>query len=355
MKKPYWLKGSYIQIKVTRVLFSGIICFLKPREKTNKILITSFGGLGDIIVKQKLIDLIAKKHGKKNIIVLVGNNPEMIKIMGYDVIFFEKNIQKNIFKLLKIYKKILKNGFKILYSLETLGCSELYFLKNHKFDKIIGYRCEVLRKWTGKCEKVLIPTNKGKVLEVVYEFAQYVEKNIKKEFLRPCLDVKKNEYNYISIGVGASGRSRVSSPKKLGEFLNYVKNKNSEIKFHLLGNGKNEESYANELKKILGESSIVDFVGKIDLKGVIDEIANSKMYIGFDSGLYNMAYALNKKIILLASKEESNGFYHESKNIKIIFRENCTNTPYLEDLVYNNKEMNGIDLSSFICAYESFE
>mgnify|MGYP003454177607 CR=1 FL=1 len=79
---------------------------------TDKVLITSFGGLGDIIVRQKLIDLIAKKYGKENIRVLVKNNPEVISIMGYESIYFKKNTHKNIFKLVKLYNEIIKNEAK---------------------------------------------------------------------------------------------------------------------------------------------------------------------------------------------------------------------------------------------------
>ena len=355
MKKPCWLKGSYIQFKITFVFFSLVLKFQKSKKKTDKVLITSFGGLGDIIVRQKLIDLIAKKYGKENIRVLVKNNPEVISIMGYESIYFKKNTHKNIFKLVKLYNEILKNGFKRLYLLETMGNSELYFLKYCKFEEIMGYECEILRKWEGEYKKVLVPTKKGKVLDVIYEFAKNIDENSVKNSLVPSFDITKNNDNYISVGVGASGKSRISSPKKLGEFLNFIKEKDLMLKFHLLGNGKIEREYGEELKKIVGEDKIINKVGTVDLLTVIKEIANSKMYIGFDSGLYNMAYALNKKIILLASRNESSGFYHECENIAIIFRNEDKAWKEMDDSIYKNREMNGIHLDSFIEAYKSFE
>ena len=222
MKKPYWLKSSYIRFKMTKVLFTVISVFQKQDIDKGKVLITSFGGLGDIIVRQKLIDLIAEKCGKENIKVLVKNNPEIITIMGYEAIYFDRNSIKNIFKLVKFYKKILKYNFEILYLLESMGCAELFFLKNYKFKKIIGYECEILKNWNGKYEKILIPTKNEKALDVVYEFASKIDEDIEKESLIPDLKVIRREDDYISIGVGASGKFKVSSPKKLGEFLNYL-------------------------------------------------------------------------------------------------------------------------------------
>lgn len=349
MKKPYWFKSSYIRFKMTKVLFTVISVFQKQDVARGKVLITSFGGLGDIIVRQKLIDLIAEKYGKENIKVLVKNNPEIVTIMGYEVIYFDRNSIKNIFKLVKFYKKILKYKFETLYLLESMGCTELFFLKNYKFKKIIGYECEILKNWNGKYEKILIPTKNEKALDVVYEFASKIDKDIKKESLIPDLKVAKREDDYISVGVGASGKFKVSSPKKLGEFLNYIKHTNPEMKFHLLGNGENEEKYADELKRI------VDLVGKISLNDVIKEIANSKMYIGFDSGLYNLAYSLNKKIIVIVSRKESKIFHHDSNNIKLVMRNEGTyNSEHINDPVYNNNEMNEIYLETFSKAYESF-
>lgn len=116
-----------------------------------------------------------------------------------------------------------------------------------------------------------------------------------------------------------------------------------------------EKEYGEELRKIVGGDNVINNVETINFSEVIREISNSKMYIGFDSGSYNLAYALDKKIILLASRNESSGFYHDSENIKIIFRNKDRNSKFIDDSKYTNNEMNGIRLEIFIEAYESFK
>ena len=321
----------------------------------NKILISCIGGLGDIIVRQKIIDLIAQKYGKENIVVIVRNNPEIIEFFGYKPLFFEKNAHLKLSNLLETYKYIAKTGFKEFYALEMGGSKSILFLKKYDFEKVTGYECDPMKKWHGHYKKILIPTKRDSVLDAVYELAVVIDKNITKNSLIPEINVPHDVENYISLGVGASGREKICSPAKLAEFLNYVAEKDPTVKFHLLGNGKHEEMYGKYLKTMIDNNKIIDKIGKIELREVLSEIASSKMYIGFDSGLYNLAYALNKNIIMLASAAEYSAFHHKRENIKIILRDQNKKTKPLNDPQYNNTEMNGIDLSDFAATFDSFD
>ena len=69
---------------MTNFLFFFITLYIKPKGDKDKILITEFDGIGDIIVNQKLIDLIVKKYNRENVIFLVRNNTsELIDLLNY--------------------------------------------------------------------------------------------------------------------------------------------------------------------------------------------------------------------------------------------------------------------------------
>ncbi len=69
---------------MTNFLFFFMTLCIRPKGDKNEILITEFDGIGDIIVNQKLIDLIIKKYSRENVIFLVRKNAaELIDLLNY--------------------------------------------------------------------------------------------------------------------------------------------------------------------------------------------------------------------------------------------------------------------------------
>ena len=61
----------------------------------------------------------------------------------------------------------------------------------------------------------------------------------------------------------------------------------------------------------LKEFKIINLVNKTNLKEVFEIIADSRLFIGFDSGLYNYSYSSRKKTIVLF-KDLNSPFKHEA-------------------------------------------
>ncbi len=119
MKKPYWLKKIFIKYYRTNFFFFFLSLIIKPNGRKDKILVTEFDGIGDIIVNQKLIELIIKKYSRENVIFLVRRNTaELIDLLNYKYETYEDGCHMNIIKLFKVYKKLCKYNFKELYFLE---------------------------------------------------------------------------------------------------------------------------------------------------------------------------------------------------------------------------------------------
>ncbi len=366
MKKPYWLKKIFIKYYITNFFFFFITLFIKPKGDKNKILITEFDGIGDIIVNQKLIDLIIKKYGRENVIFLVRNNTaELIDLLIYKYETYEDECHMKITKLFKVYRKLCRYNFKELYFLEfhqRYDVNELKhsdkenkinFLKKFKFDKVYGYKNGMYESWNKKFHTVLVDPEYDRIIDKVFNYAREIEGGIKKEDLVPELPIKTSEKAYITVGVGTTDSSRMCSPKKLAEFLKYLVNLDKNIKIHLLGHGKRDENYSKKLIEILGKDNLISYVSKLNLGESTKMIADSKLYIGFDSGLYNIAYGLRKKTIGIFL-EELKSFQHNAEYVKIVVKENDENETEVYDEYYNNKLMNEISLNSFIKAYYYF-
>ena len=368
MKKPFWLKKSSLQYYWVNLLFSLCTIFIRPKGIKNKILITEFDGIGDLVVNQKLVDLIIKKYGEKNVIFLVRDNMvDLAILMGYEYISYEDNYHLSIFKLMKMYKKMCKYNFTELYFLEfhlgynvnEIGCSDkefkINFLKKFKFEKIYGYENGIFNSWKESGNVVTVNSTGKKILDKIYDYAIIVDDKVLKKDLIPDLEIEKSEKNYIAVGIGASDKIRIISPKKLAEFLNYI-SENSQVEFHILGYGKTQEEYYKKLEKYTkNKNVIISYVSRLSLKESVVEIANSKLYIGFDSGLYNIAYTLRKKILAITDEKICPEYRHESSNIRFVHRSNEDKLVKSDDLEYKNENLNSVSLETFIKEYRFFD
>ena len=353
MKKPVWLKKSIIQCKVTDLLFNCILFFKRDKKlKKNDILITQMDGIGDGVIRLGLLEILAEKYGKEHMVILTKNCCEILKMEGYNVIKCENSFHLNIIRLLKVYKQLKKYNFKELYMMEFKKDKEVDFLINFNYDMIYAYESDRMEEWKKKFPVNLIPKSNGEIIESVYNYAEEIDKNVTKERLKPVLHVQTKESDYITVGVGAGGDYKVVSPIVLAEFLNYIVSIQPDTQFHILGNGKNQEKYYQKLKQLMKCENIISFVDKLSLVESMEQIANAKLYIGFDSGLYNIAYALNKKVLAIVSMKNSQSCYHTSKNIEFVYKqENDETVREITDKTYTNEDLNQIPLERFVEKY----
>jgi ADP-heptose:LPS heptosyltransferase len=353
MAKPVWLKTTIMKYNITKILFYIFTFFEKNKTLEKKeILITQLDGLGDGIIRLELLRILSEKYGKENIVILTKNCYEILQLEGYTVIKCKNLFHLNIFKLLGVYRELRKYNFKELYLMEFNKDKEVDFLKKFNYDIVYMYRNNGLKNWERKFSLKLITKSDGKIIESVYNFAKEVDKNVKKENLKPVLHIETKNMDYIAVGIGAGGDYKVASPETLAEFLMYIISVQPDTKFHILGNGKNQEKYYQKLNEIIKSENIINFVDKLTVIESAKQIANAKLYIGFDSGLYNIAYALDKKILAVVSMKNSQSCYHDYKNIEFVYRrKNDKPVRKINDKVYVNEELNQIPTERFIEKY----
>lgn len=321
----------------------------KLKYKTgNKILLTSTDGLGDNIVRQKLLEKFLKEYGSENIIVMCKEKTKT---------FLEKLGFTNIFIYNSYFRKRVKGKIEFIKKVADLEINKIVSVEFNQHDIFVKYlgnfqRAAYINKFDEKMnkfyDKKLSFDKKDYILVQVQNFYQeYFNEKVSLENLLPNISemygINKNYKDPVAVGIGSADRKKMISPEKMAKVLLCI-NESENKKIVLLGKGELEKKFIEELKKIINfeKYNIEDLTNKLSLTETLEIINGSFLYIGVDSGLYNFAFGFRKNII--AFFEKRNAFCHDMfENIKIIFgaessstgKENYFGTQLLNSITIN--------------------
>lgn len=354
------MKGSDLKRKVKETLID--LFYNLNIEKTyktgDKILVTSTDGIGDFIVREKVFLEIIERYGKENIIVLVKDKtvPLVEKYGIKNIVIYDKKSRKEFCEGVKFLKKIFSLGISKIYSLE-FSKQDLWFikyfskLKSQKAMKTMG-KIEIMgytiskdlgldKEYDKYYTKLVSRDNADQVIELSIRYLlEAFNKKVDLDEIRPNLSElyeRNSDYeNDIAVGVGSIDRKKIMNPKKLEKILIELSKTYPKSRIILLGKGKLEERVMTEMDSISKYSNIIDRVNKTSLEETNIIINSSKLYIGVDSGLYNIAFGFRKKVIGLFTKKE-HGFSHSCyEDITIVSGTNG------EKGYFGNEYLNGI-------------
>lgn len=353
MGKNY-LKKSYIQEGINLYLIRFILSFFKGKfTPKGKVLIKSCDGIGDAIVRTRLMELIEKKYGKENIYVLMKSGYTSLgDIFGYKTIGYSREERKNFFSRLKKMYQLNTMGFSTYINVEfandiTVGN---LFIPERIGRKDLNWQVERNNKYYTKS---YVLKNEYVINQIKIMADEILEEKFSYEDLIPDLrylfPVKEES---IVISVGSTGRDKVCSPNLLSKFILEIRKIYKDEKIKLVGNGKLQQEYAKKITENLNDKNMENLVDKTSIKEVFEEVAKSKLFLGFDSGLYNACFALRKKGIGLF-KSKKGSFIHSVPWIKIVCPKEVKEE--IEDKEYPGLEINSITVDEFKKALKEIE
>lgn len=345
MDKKY-LKKSYIQEGINLYLVRFILSFFKSRFKpTGKVLVKSCDGIGDILVRTKLMEEIEKKYGKENVYVLMKSGyTKLGDMLGYKTIEYSRKDRKNCLPRLKKMYELNSMGFSTYINIEfandiTVG--------NLFIPERIG-RCDLnwqVERNNKYYTKSYILENDYVMNQIAIMGKEILGKNFKKEEMIPDL---KSIFGYgeknIVVAVGSTEKERVCSPILMSKYLQEALLKYPNEKIILVGNGERQNKYAETIVEILNNKNVENLVDKTSLKEVFEIVSKSCLFIGFESGLYNLSFVTRKNGIILFRNRE-NIFFHNVPWLKIITPKEIVFQ--VEDKDYPNKIINSITIEEF--------
>lgn len=346
-----YLKKSYIQEGINLYLIRFILSFFKSRFKPEgKVLIKTCDGIGDILVRTKLIKMIEEKYGKGNIYFLMQKGYVGLgEILGYKAIGYSREDRKNFIPRLKKMYELNSMGFSTYINVEFTNdiTTGNLFIPERIGRADLNWQVSRNNKYYTK--NYIIPD--GYVMKQIAKMAKEIlGKDVEEKDLIPDLrglfEIKEEN---IVVAVGSTERSRVCSPIIMAQYLKEVQEKYPTKIIQLVGNGDRQAKYAEKLIELLGEDKVENLINKTTLKEVFEIVAKSSLFIGFESGLYNLCFTLRKKGIILFKKKEG-AFVHEVPWLTILTPE--SERKDIIDSEYPGMLINSIEVKAFKRALE---
>lgn len=356
--KKYYLKKSYIKNGINLYGIRYILSVFKKKfNPRGKVLIKACDGIGDLLVRSALMEKILEKYGRENVVVLLKSQYlQMGEILGYNCIEYSKNEENHFFSRLKKMYQLNKMGFSTYINIEfgnDITVGNLFIPERIGIDDENPSCRRCNRYYTKK-----YPKNKnGNVMDIIKDIGiNILGKEISRVDIIPDLRERfQSGKEGITVAVGTSSKERTCSPEKMRDYLEIVLKKYPDEKIYLLGSGKLHNTYALNLLENIKSQNLVNMVDKTSLKEAFNLIAKSKIFIGFDSGLYNFAFTVRKPTIAIF-KNSASGFVHEVPWVKVLFPEKDIDSTEIKiDYLYSNREMSSISKESFRGVLESWK
>lgn len=303
--KPNYLKSSYLKNRLADFIFKRWLTKFKKNFKpikTDRVLVVSMKALGDNVVKATSFKIMAEKYGKENLYIMCRDKwSSVFQELGYNVLEMKKlkNPLKNAQYKIEFFEKVNNLGFKEVILFEFEGTEEV--LEAIVCDNKIGIYNE---KQNAYMQRVVeIDYDKTYILDrQIYLLEELFKEKLTRDEIRPDMRELfhgKKYDNVISIGIGASSERKTMPIKNMGKILRMLLEKYPNEKIVLLGSGRKQEEYAKKLIDYCNSSRVESFVGKVSLLETIRVINDSLFFLGYDSGLSNVAFSLRKKYICL--------------------------------------------------------
>lgn len=345
MAKKYFLKKAFLRDFILTYIIRGLLSVVKYKfPKGDKTLVLLTNGLGDVIVTVELSRKVQEIYGKENVYFLIRKpNKDIAQILGYNTILVDKGKRYRFFERLKKMYDINMMGFGRVLNFDGTSDSTIanLFIPISIGCKDLGYMSRPYEKFYTKS----FPLKGETILEILSEIEEQTlgEKTPLPNLVPDLRDKFQIREEKIVVAVGSTARSRVCSPYKMIEYLKEVHKKYPEEKIYLIGNGELQKQYAKTLMELSEGIAFEDMIDKTTLKEAMQYVADSKLFIGFESGLYNLCYGLRKKGIIIF-RELNVPFHHKVPWLKILGPDE---EEWTRDENYPDKKINSISVEQF--------
>lgn len=305
MSKPTFLKTSFWKKKIKQFIIQLFLVDFRfyKHKKTNNLLVITLDALGDNVVKSKTIKLLEKKFGQDNTYILCKSKWKSIyKLQNYKHIFIDET-KWNVFYKIKLYRKLNKIGFNtvVILNHSYLPEEEKFILTGKKYDtsQTVDY---ILNKHLFLLNKIL--DRKVIINDIIPDMRVYFPET--------------KYHNIITIAVGTADYIKTPTFNNLCKYIEGILRLNLNKDIYLLGTGDKQNAVATELISTIQSKKLKNMVDKLNLIEVMQMIKDSDLFIGGDSGLYNIAFCLKTKTICLHWKDNYPLWEHRTENIKIL-------------------------------------
>ncbi len=316
-KDVLFCSGSYKNklLKVIDYCFGGLICFLiKPdntgrsefdKEKISRILIIRPGGIGDAVLliplitalknifKNTKIDILAQK---RNAGVFALITDKIDQVFCYD----------NFINLFSLCGKLRQKDYDIIFDTEqwhNLSAAISYYIGGGMrvgFNTRPG-RSKLYTRLAAYSQNKYEADNFLGMLRVV--LPGEILPQIQPPFISLAPDLISRVKQILkfdkiaAISLSASIKERFWGVDNFKEIANYLIGKDYKVAF--LGGRREKKNFRGIFDGIIKKEYVFDFVGKTTLPEAACIIKHSRFFLGLDTGILHLAYALDVPTVSL--------------------------------------------------------
>lgn len=357
--KPNFLKTSYLKSKIAEIFFERNFRKYKKNFKNRengKVLIITMEALGDNVVKTTSLKKIAEFYGKENIYIMCRDKWESVFIaLGYNVLGLKrpKNPFKNAKYRMEFFRNLNEIGFEKVILFEHIGLGDIlkYILCENTVGLCSNDKSPYLKQAIKVDDDRTYTLDRQILLMEKIMDRKYTREDLRPDMREMFYGKDKKYFDIITIGIGASSEKKVLPIERMSEILNYLGKRYSTKKLCLLGAGKKQEEYVIKLLDRVEIKNIESYVGKVSLLETINLVNDSDFFLGYDSGLSNIAFALRKKYICLFWTKMA-VWQHPFEDVKIILGDEISPT---NDGYHGNDILNSITIKQVEKALSELE
>lgn len=326
-------------------------------NKTGKVLIKAFDGLGDNILKLGIYKFLASmKDGYEKFYIIVHkrSNYELLSLFFKNVTLIDekKYLEDDEYRL-EVLTRINKEEYD--YDLYFLQLSYYELINWNNTNIPINYRNEIVTNRDYFLNSQIDLVKRVYDVPNGYNFSPkgLINNKIANTDTERVIDGK-----YVCFGMGHDSECKYYAPKNWAFIVEYLINLKYKIVF--LGYGaKDEEIYSNVLENIQPEyrEKIINLCSKLSVIESLNIINDSELYVGLDSGLGHCAYVLDKKAVILIGGDQYKKYINNDEKIAYVLNNlycyYCKDCMYKKDTDDYGKCVRGISVESVIKAVEN--
>lgn len=289
-------------------------------KKSSKVLVELYGNIGDTIIRIGIVKQLIQKYGQCNVYLLFADskNAELYRIVTDNILVLEEKELYDHSKRVEILQKI----------------NELYFSKSFVLCDIrIFAQRRLINHYNCNIEEVIfeseLPEDEYLVGIDIDMVSRYLglanlEKMTAWNELSNYIDLLTGENNigemrgkYVAVNIGASRKLRHYDPEKMLIVCKYIIAHGYNIA--LIGYGNDDEQmakYFEDNDDIHGH--LINFVSKLSIVESTKVLSKASFFVGTDSGLWNISYALGVPSVVLYGGGEYGNFKHPDGVIKYV-------------------------------------
>jgi ADP-heptose:LPS heptosyltransferase len=325
MQLVYGLKDSY-KYEYSELLDDNLTAKDAYIGKSESVLLEIYGNIGDTILPYGIVCDFMSLYGKANVWLLVETeaNAEAYRaVTGQIIVFSADDCSRFPEKRKQIISKINNLGFKksiVLTDIRLYAVRRWLNDLNFLNTDVICDDTVPQEEYLPDLEEKFAAGQLGKTQAQISK-VKAIWKNLSLPDWRAKLSEEEKNLignrKLVAVHMGATKPIRMYDPQRTAPVIEYILSKG--YLPVIIGAGKGDEDFWKRVfSKSLLSDDVVYMVSRLTVRESMSVIYDSEIFLGTDSGMWNLSYILDKPSVVIYGGGEYGNFMHNVSKIHYV-------------------------------------